>query len=112
MKDFLYFFQAEDGIRDVAVTGVQTCALPIFEVLKQDQFVPMPMEQQVMIIYAGTSGALDDLPLDSVKRFEADFLAHMAKDHPAVGETIRQSRKMEAETEERLKKAIADFKAA
>ena len=82
----------------------------LVELLKQPQFVPMPFELQVMAIYCGTSGALDDIPLDRVKAFETDFLAFMAKGHPTVAETIRQSKKFEKETEENLKKAIAEFK--
>jgi F-type H+-transporting ATPase subunit alpha len=83
----------------------------LVELLKQDQFVPMPFEHQVMSIYAGTSGALDDLPLDRVKAFERGLLEHLAKHHPGIGEKIRQSRKFEAETENQLKAAIAEFKA-
>jgi F-type H+-transporting ATPase subunit alpha len=83
----------------------------LVEILKQDQFQAMPFERQVMIIYCGTSGALDDLPLGRLKAFEEGFLEFMASHHAAVGEAIRQSRKFEAETEERLKKAIEEYKA-
>ncbi len=83
----------------------------LVEVLKQDQFVSMPFEKQVMVIYAGTSGSLDDLPLGRVKEFEAGLLAFLEASHPGVGEAIRQTRKFEAETESSLKKAIGEFKA-
>ena len=83
----------------------------LVELLKQDQFVPMPFEQQVMAVYCGTSGALDDLPTEKIKEFEKQFLEFMAKSHPAVAENIRQSKKFEKETEESLKKAIEEFKA-
>jgi F-type H+-transporting ATPase subunit alpha len=84
----------------------------LVELLKQDQFGPLAFEQQVMSIYAGTSGALDDLPTDRVREFEKGFLAHMAARHPGVAEKIRQSRKFEPDTEAALKGAIAEFKAA
>ncbi len=83
----------------------------LVELLKQEQFVPMPFEQQAMAIYSGTSGALDDLPIDRVKAFEKGLLEHLAKNHPGIGEKIRQTRKFEEDTEANLKKAIQEFKA-
>jgi F-type H+-transporting ATPase subunit alpha len=83
----------------------------LVELLKQDQFIPQPFENQVMVIYSGTSGALDDLPVAQVKAFEKGLLEHLAKNHPGVGEKIRQSKKFEPDTETALKNAIAEFKA-
>ncbi len=83
----------------------------LVELLKQDQLVPMPFENQVMVIYAGTSGQLDDLPTPQVKAFEKGLLEHLQKNHPGIGEKIRQSKKFEPDSEEALKKAIAEFKA-
>jgi len=71
----------------------------------------MPFETQVMVIYAGTSGSIDDVPIDRVKPFEKGLLEHLAKSHPGIGEKIRQSKKFEPETEAQLKAAIAEFKA-
>jgi F-type H+-transporting ATPase subunit alpha len=82
----------------------------LVEILKQDQFIPMPFENQVMAIYAGTSGSMDDIPAPRVRDFEKSLLEYMAKSHPGVGEKIRQSRKFEPETETALKNAIAEFK--
>ncbi len=61
------------------------------EILKQGQYVPMAVEDQIMIIYAGTSGALDEVPADRVAEFEKSFLQHMADANPDVGEEIRTS---------------------
>jgi F-type H+-transporting ATPase subunit alpha len=83
----------------------------LVEILKQDQFEPMAFEQQVMIIYAGTSGALDDVALDRVKPWEKGFHEFMAKNHAAVGESIRQSKEFSSDTETRLKAAIGEYKA-
>jgi len=83
----------------------------LVELLKQDQFGPMPFETQVMVIYAGTSGALDDLPTSRVRAFEKEFLAYVAEKHPGVAEKIRQTKKFEPDTEAALKNAIAEFKA-
>ena len=83
----------------------------LVELLKQGQFEPMAVEQQVMVVYAGTNGYVDSIPIDRVKAFEKGLLEHLANNHPAVGETIRTSKKFEAETEQRLKKAIEEYKA-
>ena len=83
----------------------------LVELLKQDQFGPLPFESQVMVIYAGTSGQLDDLPTAQVKAFEKGLLEFLQKSHPGIGEKIRQTKKFEADVEEQLKKAIIEFKA-
>ena len=83
----------------------------LVEILKQDQFIPLPFEVQVMVIYAGTSGSMDDLPIARVKEFELGLIGFLAKNHPGIGEKIRQSKKFEPETETNLKNAIAEFKA-
>jgi F-type H+-transporting ATPase subunit alpha len=83
----------------------------LVEILKQDQFVPLPFESQVMVIWAGTSGAMDDIPVAQVRAFEKGLLEHLTKKHPGVGEKIRQTKKFEAESEAALKAAVAEFKA-
>ncbi|OAT79784.1 F0F1 ATP synthase subunit alpha [Desulfotomaculum copahuensis] len=80
------------------------------ELLKQGQYVPMPVEEQVMSIYAGVNGYLDDLPVESVLPFEADFLKYMRASHPDVGESIGKTGEMSKDTEEKLKAAILEFK--
>src|SRR6185295_9045520 len=82
----------------------------LVELLKQDQFGPLPFESQVAVIYAGTSGALDDLQVSQVKAFEKGLLAFIAEKHPGIAEKIRQTNKFAPDTETALKGAIADFK--
>jgi F-type H+-transporting ATPase subunit alpha len=84
----------------------------LVELLKQDQFGPLPFERQVMSIWTGTSGTLDDLPAEKVREFERKLLDFLAEKHPGIGEKIRQSRKFEADSEEALQKAVAEFKAS
>jgi F-type H+-transporting ATPase subunit alpha len=84
----------------------------LVELLKQDQFGPLPFEIQVVAIFAGTSGALDDLPIAQVKPFEKGLLEHLAKNHPGIAEKIRQSKKFDDDTASALKGAIAEFKAS
>jgi len=84
----------------------------LVEILKQPQYKPMPVEQQVMVIYAAAGGYLDDLPIDCIRRFEAEFLAFMADKYPDVGHQIERTKELKPEVEDMLKKAIQQFKAA
>ena len=81
------------------------------EILKQDQYVPMPVEKQVAIIFAASDGALDDVPIDEVRQWEIDFQVFLDEKHAGVLHTIEQSGKLEPETVEHLKAAILEFKA-
>ncbi len=82
------------------------------EVLKQDQYVPMQLHQQVMIIYVAVNGYLDNLPLEKIKPFEEGFHKFMDEKYPDVGHTIAESKDLSESTEEKLKKAIEEYKAA
>jgi F-type H+-transporting ATPase subunit alpha len=82
----------------------------ITEILKQPQYVPMPMEKQVMILYAAINGYLDDLPLDKITTFEADFHRYVEANCPEVGKSIASEKTLTADTEEVLKKAVSEFK--
>jgi len=82
------------------------------EILKQGQYVPLPVEKQVAIIYAGTRGYLDDLPVASLKQWEADLYAFLDEKHSSVLHDIRTSGKLEPATEESLKHAIEEFKSS
>jgi F-type H+-transporting ATPase subunit alpha len=81
------------------------------EVLKQPQYQPMPVEQQVMIIYAVSNGFLDDIELSRIRVWEKEFLAFMTKSYPQVGLAIRDQKVLTKEVEEDLKRGIAAFKA-
>lgn len=82
----------------------------MLEVLKQDQYVPMPLEEQVMIIFAGVRGFLDDLPVDMVRPFEAEFLKFMRTEKAAIGEDIKTQMEITEATEAKLIEAIEEFK--
>jgi F-type H+-transporting ATPase subunit alpha len=82
----------------------------ITEVLKQTQYAPMPLEKQVMILYAAINGYIDDVPLDKVITFETSFHRFMEANHPKIGKNIAQEKEITAQTEEALKKAITEFK--
>jgi F-type H+-transporting ATPase subunit alpha len=80
------------------------------EVLKQGQYQPMPVEQQVMIIYAVTNGFLDDVPTNAVREWERNFLEYMAATYPQVGDGIRQAKDLTKEIEADLRRGIEAFK--
>ena len=63
------------------------------ELLKQPQFSPLKMEEQVAIIFSGTRGYLDKIPVSDVGRFEEELLRHMRDEHKDVLDTIRQGKK-------------------
>jgi F-type H+-transporting ATPase subunit alpha len=82
----------------------------ITEVLKQPQYLPLPPEQEVVILYAVTNGYLDDVPEDKIMAFERDFSKFMDLSHPEIGENIAATGDLTAEAEEALKAAIVEFK--
>ena len=85
--------------------------LRLQEILKQPQFQPMPVEEQVMIIFAGTQGYLDDIPVELVRTFEDGFHPYMREKYPDIGEKIRREKQLDADTEADLRRAIEEYKA-
>ena len=81
------------------------------EILKQPQFKPMNVIDQVMIIYAGTKGYLDKVPIKDVRAWEEQFLRYMRERQPDVGNAIRKERKLSKEIEQQLTAAITNFQA-
>ncbi len=81
------------------------------ELLKQGQYQPVPVEKQVVIVYAGTNGYLDDLPTSSVRDFEIGLYEFCEKQYPDVLHDLRAKYELTDAIEARLKKAIEGFKA-
>ncbi|MBI5946666.1 MAG: F0F1 ATP synthase subunit alpha [Chloroflexi bacterium] len=84
--------------------------LRVTEVLKQPQFAPRDLADEVGIIYALNEGFLDDVPVNKVQSFEVEFRKFLASNHPELKELIRTKREMSPDVSEALKKAIASFK--
>ncbi|HSV75212.1 MAG TPA: F0F1 ATP synthase subunit alpha [Chthonomonadales bacterium] len=80
------------------------------ELLKQPQYRPMPVEQQIISIYAGYNGHLDDLEIRDIARFEQELLSFVADRYPELPETLRRTGDMSAETQATLNRAIVEFK--
>jgi F-type H+/Na+-transporting ATPase subunit alpha len=79
------------------------------ELLKQPQFSPLKMEEQVVVIYAGVNGYLDPIPVNRVKAFEEGLLALMRSKHAGILDVIRDSRDLDDATAGKLKSAVDDY---
>jgi F-type H+-transporting ATPase subunit alpha len=82
----------------------------LVELLKQPQYQPFPMEEEVVSVWAGTTGRLDDVPVEDIRRFERDFLDHLKRDHKDVLESIRATSDLSDDTVTLLERAIEGFK--
>jgi F-type H+-transporting ATPase subunit alpha len=82
----------------------------LVELLKQPQYRPFPVEEQVVSIWAGGSGFLDDVPVEDISRFETDFLDYLRRSHAGILETIRESLQLSEDTIAALKDAIDEFR--
>ncbi|MBO62044.1 MAG: F0F1 ATP synthase subunit alpha [Candidatus Marinimicrobia bacterium] len=80
------------------------------EVLKQNQYVPMSVENQVAIIFAGSEGFLDDIPVEKVGEFETGLLEYLESNYVTVLDSIRQTGELSEEKRDELKKATDEFK--
>lgn len=84
----------------------------ITEVLKQPQYEPLSMEQQVMTMYAVINGYMDDVAIENVKNFEREFQRFLESNHPEIGQGVRESGQLDEAGEQALTKAISEFKQA
>jgi F-type H+-transporting ATPase subunit alpha len=82
----------------------------LVELLKQPQYSPFPVEREVVSIWAGTNGELDVVPVPDIRKFEAEFLDYVAREHQGIYDAILQTGKLEDDTVEALKRAIGAFK--
>ncbi len=79
------------------------------EILKQPQYEPMPLENQVMIIFAGTNGYADAVPLERMKRWESDLIRNLMISAPELGKDIAEKKQITSETEQKLRTALEAF---
>lgn len=80
------------------------------EILKQDKLSPVPLERQVMIIYAGTEGFLDDIPIEKIHTFEKEFYVYMEREYKEVPKSIASTKTLDDENMKRLREAVGRFK--
>src|SRR5580700_5183971 len=82
----------------------------LVEILKQDQYVPLPVERQIVIIWAGGNKYLDDLEISEVRRFESELFRYIETNHPGVFKGIRERKAIDDSIKAELKKALDAFK--
>jgi len=80
------------------------------ELLKQDQYQPMPVAQQVIVLFAGGNGLLDDVPVDKVRQFEKELLRFLSSSHPGIEQAIAKEKALSPDTEKLLRGAIDEYK--
>ncbi|MDQ3158364.1 MAG: F0F1 ATP synthase subunit alpha, partial [Actinomycetota bacterium] len=81
----------------------------IMELFKQGQYAPFPVENQVVSIWAATTGKLDPVPVQDVSRFETEFLDFLKRSHGPVLDAIRETGKFEDDNEQALEAAYTEF---
>lgn len=81
------------------------------EILKQPQYAPVALEHQVMVIFAGTQGYADDVPVEKMRQWEADLVRFLDQSYPEIGKDILEKKQITPETEARLREALSTFKA-
>jgi F-type H+-transporting ATPase subunit alpha len=80
------------------------------EVLKQGPYAPIPIEKQVIMIFAGNSGILDDIEVSAINKFEAELYPFMDAKYSSVIDSIKENKKITDENNTDLTKALEDFK--
>ncbi len=82
----------------------------LVELLKQDQYAPMEVVDQILSIFAGTTGGLDEIPVAAVRKFETEFIAYIRSSHANLRQRIAESKDLGDQEREDLKQALDDFK--
>ncbi len=82
----------------------------LVELLKQPQYAPQPMEREVVSVWAGTTGRLDEVPVEDIRRFDAEFSDFISRDKPAIFDTIRTTTDLNDDTVSELDAAMKTFK--
>ncbi len=95
---------------DAATLAQLTRGERLVEVLKQPQYEPLAVEDQIFIIIAGTQRFLDDIPKEAVKKFEKEFLQYMRDSHPEIGREIVESGKLSDDAMNGIREALTTFK--
>ena len=94
---------------DAATQRLLARGARLTELLKQPQYTPMPIEEQVASIFAGTQGFVDAVGVRDVVRYEAAMLSYLRSEHADVLKAIRESKQLDDDTAKKLKDALAAF---
>ncbi|RMF85449.1 MAG: F0F1 ATP synthase subunit alpha, partial [Nitrospinota bacterium] len=96
---------------DAATQAQLTRGARMVEILKQDQYQPLPVEKQIMIIFVGIHGYLDDIPVEQCRRFEREFYTFVENKYPELPKEIAEKKQLDEAIEEKLHQVIKEFKA-
>ena len=80
------------------------------EILKQPQYQPMDVEKQVLIIWSATNGYIDDVPVERIKKFEAELVRFIENSHPGVLQALREKKAIDTDIQKDLEQSLKDFK--
>jgi len=105
LEAFLKFGSDLDKVTQAQITRGQR----LVEILKQGQYSPMPVEKQVALIFTGTNGYLDELPVESIARFEKEFLEMMELKHRDILDKIADTKDIDSDTDKRMNSICRDF---
>ena len=83
----------------------------LVELLKQDQYVPLPVAKQVLSVFAGTNGYIDDIPVEDVRKFEAELFRYVDNTAPGLWQKVATKKTIDDEVKAEFVKLITDFKA-
>jgi F-type H+-transporting ATPase subunit alpha len=82
----------------------------LVELLKQDQYAPLPVAKQILIIYAGTNGFIDDIAVEDIRRFEAELYRFVENSHPSLWQKVMDKKALDDEMKKEFAKVLGDFK--
>ncbi|NLZ18038.1 MAG: F0F1 ATP synthase subunit alpha [Desulfobulbaceae bacterium] len=94
---------------DAATQAQLTRGERLVEILKQPQYLPLPLEKQVTIIFAGTKGFLDKLPVETLRDYEQELYTFLEANEPSIFEELREKQVISPELEEKMKKVLGSF---
>jgi F-type H+-transporting ATPase subunit alpha len=95
---------------DKATQAQLARGIRMVELLKQEQYKPMPVADQVISIYAGVNGFIDNVPVNKIREFEKDLMAYIKEKHAAIRDEVKSKKKIDDEFGGQLKQIITDFK--
>ncbi|MEA1933695.1 MAG: F0F1 ATP synthase subunit alpha, partial [Thermodesulfobacteriota bacterium] len=94
---------------DAATQAQLTRGARLVEILKQPQYQPLPMEKQVIIIYAGTKGFLDELPLNTLGEYEKELYTYVAANAPDIFDTLKEKQAIDDALDAKIQKTLTEF---
>ena len=102
-------FAAFGSDLDAATQAQLTRGERLVEILKQPQYQPLPMEKQVLILFAGTNGYLDKLPIDTLAAYEAEMYSYVESNDPSIFSDIKEKEEFTDEIKDKVNKALTSF---